>query len=247
MVLTSSTAAIGEGRDGPASGFTEEQWNDAATAKDSPYPRSKVEAERFAWGFVGLHKADLAWDLVAVNPVGVFGPVLLPPRSEAQVNTSNQLVCKILNKAFPGYPHFNVSAVDVRDCARAHFLAAVTPAARGRYIVCAGPVSMAGIAGMLLEHVPALSGLIHPPSRTLPNFVSLAAALFDPTISFRAAWNTIGEAPLVYSSAKSVADLGLVYRPLHEQFVDAARSLAAAGNGILSDPAVAAALAIKPQ
>ncbi len=245
VVLTSSVAAIGDSHNGPPGGFTEEHWNESATAKDSPYPRSKVEGERFAWGFVGLHKADLAWDLVTVNPVGVFGPVLLPPKSEAQVNTSNQLLVKILNKAFPGYPNFIVNAVDVRDCAQAHYLAAVTPAARGRYICSGGTASMAEVAGMLLQHVPELAGLIHPPTRSLPNFVSIAAALFDPTISFKAAWNSIGAPPLSYSNAKSIAELHMTYRPLHEQFVDAAKSLAAAGNGILTDRAVVAALTVK--
>jgi dihydroflavonol-4-reductase len=152
VVLTSSVAAVSESSSGVGP-FTEDNWNEAANVKESPYSRSKVEAERFAWSFVGLHKADIAWDLVTVNPSGVFGPVLLPPASEAQVNVSNQLLVKILNRSYPGYPNFALTAVDVRDCARAHLLAATTAAARGRFIVCAGETSMAAVAGILLEKV----------------------------------------------------------------------------------------------
>lgn len=90
--------------------------------------------------------------------------------------------------------------------------------------------------------MPGLAGLIHPPSRTIPNFLAIAAALFDPTVSFRAAWNRIGSPATAYDASKAARVLGLVYRPFHEQFVDAAHSLAAAGNGILTDPAVVQAL-----
>jgi nucleoside-diphosphate-sugar epimerase len=41
-------------------GWNEHAWNYAATEKEAPYPRSKVEAEQFAWQFVGMHsKVDL--------------------------------------------------------------------------------------------------------------------------------------------------------------------------------------------
>jgi hypothetical protein len=90
--------------------------------------------------------------------------------------------------------------------------------------------------------VPALAGLIHPASRTIPNFVAIAAALFDPTISFKQAWNRIGSPEAQYDTGKATRVLGLAYRPFHEQFVDAARSLAAAGNGILTEAPVVQAL-----
>ena len=167
VVLTSSVAAVGES--GPVP-LTEEHWNEAATAREEPYARSKVEAERLAWSFVGQRKADLSWDLVVINPVGVFGPVLLPPPDEAAVNVSNQLLVKILNRAYPGHPNFSFTAVDVRDCARAHLLAATVAGARGRFIVCAGAASMAAAAGMLLEHVRLL------PSSSAPFLLLFAGA-----------------------------------------------------------------------
>ncbi len=39
---------------------------------------------------------------MTINPVGVFGPVLLPINSPADVNTSNQMLMAILNKEYPG-------------------------------------------------------------------------------------------------------------------------------------------------
>jgi nucleoside-diphosphate-sugar epimerase len=89
----------------------EHAWNYLANLKDSPYPLSKVEAERFACesskrsgllsetldlgSFVGMHKSSISWDLVSVNPSAIFGPILFPPKSVAEVNTSNTVIEKV--------------------------------------------------------------------------------------------------------------------------------------------------------
>jgi dihydroflavonol-4-reductase len=107
VVVTSSTAAIApEGVKSSSSpleytakGWSEGAWNHTADVKETPYPRSKVEAEQFAWQFVGMHSKSITWDLVTVNPSAIFGPVLFPPKNRDEINTSNQLIEKILNKA----------------------------------------------------------------------------------------------------------------------------------------------------
>ena len=63
--------------------YDETGWNNSAIAtvasKGSAagpimiYLASKTLAERAAWKFVTAHKAELAWDLVVINPPWIFG------------------------------------------------------------------------------------------------------------------------------------------------------------------------------
>ena len=82
IVLTSSLAAVCEEDPTPRE-YDETSWNKAAIAavasKGSAagpvaiYSASKILAERAAWKFVAEHKAELAWDLVVINPPWIFG------------------------------------------------------------------------------------------------------------------------------------------------------------------------------
>lgn len=97
VVLTSSCAAIEEVVTEPRT-FTEDNWNTQSTqeveakGKDtSPthaYRASKTLAEREAWKFVEDHKAEIKWDLVAINPPYIFGPALQEVASAAALNMS---------------------------------------------------------------------------------------------------------------------------------------------------------------
>jgi nucleoside-diphosphate-sugar epimerase len=82
FVLTSSAAAIRENSPHPRV-YTEEDWNDAAVeavkTKGSAagpiviYLASKTLAEKAAWEFVNLHKSEISWDFVVLNPPYIFG------------------------------------------------------------------------------------------------------------------------------------------------------------------------------
>jgi nucleoside-diphosphate-sugar epimerase len=88
VILTSSAVAVFEWVTVPQV-FTESNWNNAAVeavkAKDSAvdpftvYMASKTLAEKAAWEFVAAHKSEISWDLVALNPVWIFG--VSPPLS----------------------------------------------------------------------------------------------------------------------------------------------------------------------
>ena len=92
IVLTSSVAAVREEHPTRRE-YDETSWNNAAVAavasKGSAagpvtiYLASKTLAERAAWEFVAAHKAELAWDLVVINPPLIFGVRRrsLPPRT----------------------------------------------------------------------------------------------------------------------------------------------------------------------
>lgn len=88
VVLTSSFAAIGYGHPERAAPFDETVWTDLS-GPVAAYPKSKTLAERAAWDFIEREGGGL--ELAAVNPVGVFGPVL-----GADYSTSILLVQRLM-------------------------------------------------------------------------------------------------------------------------------------------------------
>jgi nucleoside-diphosphate-sugar epimerase len=100
FVLTSSAVAILESTTVPLI-FTESNWNDAAVEAVKTqgtaagafalYSASKTLAERAAWEFVAEHKSEISWDLVAINPVYIFGVIFLLFRVLRQTLTVLQI------------------------------------------------------------------------------------------------------------------------------------------------------------
>ncbi|MBM7092927.1 NAD-dependent epimerase/dehydratase family protein, partial [Streptomyces sp. S12] len=113
----------GYGHGPRAQPFDESVWSDTA-APLAPYVKSKTLAERAAWDFVASEGGGL--ELAAVNPVGIFGPVL-----SDDFATSILLVKRLLDGALPGAPKLYFGVVDVRDVADLHLRAMTDPAARG--------------------------------------------------------------------------------------------------------------------
>jgi len=174
-VLTSSFAAIGYGRKEQQAPFTEKDWTDLNGEVVAPYQKSKTLAERAAWDFMAKEGGQL--ELSAVNPVGVFGPVLGPDYS-----TSILLVQRLMDGAMPGVPHLYFGVVDVRDVADLHIRAMTNPAAEGeRFLAVAGDfMSFQDIAKVLKSRMGASAKKV--PTRQLPNFLVRLAALRDPAI-----------------------------------------------------------------
>ncbi|KAI5860849.1 putative NADPH-dependent methylglyoxal reductase GRE2 [Durotheca rogersii] len=171
VVITSSFAAIadflGPPISNPAKVYTRDDWNpitlEAALATDNvmaTYPASKKFAEKAAWDFVKEGKGN--FELATVNPPGVYGPVLDPSQiaKPEDLNQSTVLIYDGLLK--PGLkpsdpvPSTYINLyVDVRDCARAHVLAATLPEAAGkRWFTCAGELTYQGMANYLREALP---------------------------------------------------------------------------------------------
>ena len=175
VVLTSSFAAIGYGHALQTQPFDENTWTDPAGGDVAPYVKSKTLAERAAWDF--MSKEGGALELAAVNPVGVFGPVLGPDYS-----TSILLVKRLMDGAVPGCPKLYFGAVDVRDVADLHLRAMTDPAAKGeRFLAVAGDfLSTLEIARILKRRLGAAAKRV--PGREIPNFLVRLAALRDPTV-----------------------------------------------------------------
>ena len=173
VVLTSSCGAIYYGHPLQEAPFDETSWTDL-DGEMSAYVKSKAIAERSAWDFVAAEGGGL--ELTAINPAGIFGPVL-----GVDYSPSLDLVKRLLN-GMPGCPQLYFGVVDVRDVADLHLRAMTSPAARGeRFIAVAGEcMSMLDIAKVLKARLGTAARKV--PTRQLPNWVVRLAARFDPAM-----------------------------------------------------------------
>lgn len=175
VVLTSSFAAVGYGHQPQPAPFDESDWADLGGDDLMAYTKSKALAERAAWDFIAKEGGSL--ELTAINPVGVFGPVLGPDYS-----ASILLIQRLMDGALPGCPKLNFGIVDVRDVASLHLLAMTHPAANGeRFLAVAGDFMWIREMAKVLKDRMGESAK-KAPTRELPNWLLRLASLFDPAI-----------------------------------------------------------------
>lgn len=174
VVLTSSFAAIGYGHPEQAAPFDETTWTNL-DGHVAAYTKSKTLAERAAWDFIAREGGGL--DLAAVNPVGVFGPVL-----DADYATSIQLVRRLMDGALPGCPRLRFGVVDVRDVVDLHLRAMTDPAANGeRFLAVAGDfMRVQEMALVLKSRLGDAARKV--PTRELPDWLVKLVALGDATV-----------------------------------------------------------------
>lgn len=159
VIITSSIAAIG--------GLTEDQWNqkvvDAVNEKGinaaphEKYSASKMLAEKAAWDFVEANKGKLSFDVVAINPPWIFGPML----HEGGANGSTQYLLGNVRakKTDAELIAKGGDYIDVRDVAGIDAdLLSAEGAGGQRYIASAGPFAWQQILDILNEQ-PAFPGV----------------------------------------------------------------------------------------
>jgi nucleoside-diphosphate-sugar epimerase len=214
VVLTSSYAAIGYGRDPQERPFDERDWSNP-DAGIGAYAKSKTLAERAAWDFIEREGGGL--ELAVVNPVGVFGPVLAKDYS-----TSILIVQKMLEGALPGVPKIWLGVVDVRDIADLHLRAMTQPAAAGeRFLAVAGDfLAISEIGAILKKNLGELAKKV--PTRELPDWLLRLVALFDSSV--RMAIPELGKKKNG-TSAKAIRLLGWKPRSAEESILATAQSL----------------------
>jgi len=176
VVMTSSVAAVGSGRQRDRAGkLSETNWSDLDQPIDA-YAKSKTIAERAAWDFVTAQPADRGLELATINPALVLGPPVATDHSP-----SVEVIRKLLAREMPACPRLGWSVVDVRDVAAAHIAALTAPAAAGHRYICAGPfLWIAEMADILAAHLADTGRRV--PTRRLPDLLFRVAALFDPTL-----------------------------------------------------------------
>jgi dihydroflavonol-4-reductase len=170
VVLTSSCGAIYYGHPPPTAPFDETSWT-RLEGEMSAYVRSKAINERAAWDFMAAEGGAL--ELSAINPTGIFGPIL-----GKDALSSIERVTRLL-KGMRGCPRLYFGVVDVRDVADLHPRVMTHPAAKGeRFIASSGDImSLLAIARVLRERLGDAAR--KTPTRELPNGVVRFAARFD--------------------------------------------------------------------
>ncbi|KAH8109989.1 NAD-binding protein [Phellopilus nigrolimitatus] len=149
-VLSSGAAVAGSSDRGE---LDERTWNEESVAEvrergraasqSAKYRASKALAEKAAWDFVEQHKSEISWDLVALNPPFVFGPILHEVASPAALNSSVALFYEAIltqKKTPEELAKVQVSWVDVRDVSLGHVRALEVPAAGGQRFILSGGV-----------------------------------------------------------------------------------------------------------
>lgn len=215
VVLTSSFAAIGYGHQPQPAPFDESDWTNLGGDDLMAYTKSKALAERAAWDFIAKEGGSL--ELAAVNPVGVFGPVLGPDYS-----ASILLIQRLMDGALPGCPKLNFGIVDVRDVASLHLLAMTHPAANGeRFLAIAGDFMwIREMARVLKDRMGESAKKV--PTRELPNWLLRLASIFDPAIKL--ILPELGKTKNA-TNQKAIEMLGWTPRPREDALVATAESL----------------------
>jgi dihydroflavonol-4-reductase len=195
--------------------FDETAWTNVAGPDATAYIKSKTLAEREAWDFIAREGGDL--ELTAVNPVGVFGPVLGDGYA-----ASVGFVKMLLEGKIPGCPRIWFGVVDVRDVADLHLRAMGHPAAAGQRFI-----ATAGEAMPLLEIAEVLKAALGDrankvATRRLPDWIVRLGAVFSP--SLRQLTPQLGKVRSA-SSAKARHVLGWTPRSREDAVIATAESL----------------------
>jgi nucleoside-diphosphate-sugar epimerase len=221
VVITSSFAAIlsASELDNPNRTWSEADWN-PSTYEDgikgpagTTYRVSKTLAEKAAWDFKEAEKPN--FDIVAINPPFVFGPVVHHLSSLANINTSNgNMVALIVGKWKNEIPPTGVHLwVDVRDVAKAHVEAMERPEAGGnRYFVTTGLFSNRDIVPIVRK-----------------NFPQLADKLPDDSVQGGDYPGGKIENIYKYNNSKATKELGIDWIPIEQSVTDTIQSLLQVG------------------
>jgi nucleoside-diphosphate-sugar epimerase len=214
VVVTSSVAAIsGSGKAVSGRPLDERDWSDPENTALTPYARSKTIAEQAAWEFA--RERGATEKLATVNPGAIIGPVLGPGRSY-----SLQSIERLLG-GMPGVPRIGFSFVDVRDVADLEIRAMTASGAGGeRFVAVDDFMWMSEVAAVLRERLGDDAAKV--PTRTVPNLLVRAMALFDPSV--RSVLGQLGKQTRI-SSEKARTQLGWTPRPLGDTIAECARSL----------------------
>jgi dihydroflavonol-4-reductase len=213
VVVTSSVAAIRLAAGAAKRPLDERDWTDPESPGLTPYVRSKTIAEQAAWDLVRERGEEER--LSVVNPGAIIGPLLSDDASY-----SLQMVQRLFDGT-PGVPKLGFSLVDVRDVADLELRAMTSPEAGGeRFIAATRFLWMGEVGEVLRKRLGEAASRV--PTRTIPNLLVRAMALFDPGI--RSVVGGLGKRTEL-SSDKARSRLGWDPRPIEDTIAETGTSL----------------------
>jgi len=225
VVLTSSCAAIyGDNADlkqTPNGIFTEEFWNTSSSLEHDPYSFSKTVAEKEAWK---INQKQTRWDLVVINPSFVIGPGINPHATSESFKLVKQFGDGSMKS---GAPRIGFGVIDVRDLAEAHFKAAFTPEAQGRYIISGHNTDTIGMAEALIDKY----GKDYPiPRKSMPKWlVWLVAPMVNKAMTRKWVSRNVNLS-WAADNSKGVRELDMQYRPMRDSMIDFFQQLIDSGQ-----------------
>jgi dihydroflavonol-4-reductase len=217
VVITASMSAIMYGhprtRTAP---FTAEDWTNLGGKDVHAYIESKTRAEQVAWEIAG--RLGRRADLVAINPGGIFGPLL-----DQDPGTTAALILRMMNGSVPAVPRARAIVADVRDTAALHVAAMTAPEAGGRRFPQGnGTYTLMEMAEILRRAVPERARKL--PKFELPDWFVRVYARFDREV--RDNLVEIGYHRKT-DALEAQALLGRRFIPAAETIADTARSMIA--------------------
>ncbi|KAI0826050.1 NAD-binding protein [Irpex lacteus] len=149
IIYTASNASIFDSFDPNRPSVVDEtNWNETSVpdvrAKGrnahqlAKYRASKVLAERALWEWYEQHKSVVSWDITAIHPPLVIGPLVQKYSALKDINESNLVFYDYIlsgKKSPEEVAAWQLAVVDVRDAALGHIRALEVPEAGGERII----------------------------------------------------------------------------------------------------------------
>lgn len=151
IVITSSVVAIMNSTEDPNYICDEKDWNNQTSVESSPYPHSKVLAEKAAWDWYKGKENKIK--LSIINPSFVLGRVHFKRTESFGINLVRSLISGDFHEnGAPGA--LNYSIVNIRDVADAH-IKSFELGKTGRFIVSTrDPVPLLELSEYLKKDFP---------------------------------------------------------------------------------------------
>ena len=215
VVFLSTVGAIVDGHQGENRTFDETDWTDLGKCGNF-YHKGKTLAELAAWDFIHGVENKSKMEMVAINPAGVFGPVL-----DNHYHTSVEWFRTIMHAEVPGVPRMLIPIVDVRDLVDILVKAITVPEAAGKRFICStASIPLPEFADILHQNFSKRGYRI--PNRILPDLLIRLIGLFIPKVKAVAAYLQ-WEYNLSTEQTQSV--FGWQPRPYRQTILDMAESL----------------------
>lgn len=192
--------------------LAEQYYNTTSSPTHNAYHYSKVIAEKEAWR---LHEAQTMkrWKLVTINPGLVLGPSISPNSDSGSLFLLDELM---RGKLWFGVPKLWFTTVDVREVAEAHIRATQVATANGRYILAHEDMTSFRQISLIIRNNCSASFRI--PRHEIPSIIT---RVVGPLFGLTQKWMSLNLGiRFSVDNRRSIAELGIKYRPLQETIID---------------------------
>jgi len=198
LVLTGSSASCIGGR------YDLEELDDTTFGdpeKATPYERSKILSERYAWDYVKSHPE--------LELVVILCGFILGPNPSRNPFPAGELLGAMMSRKLPFVFNMRHCVIDVRDCAAVHVLSLESPKAAGqRYICNSGEhIWVREMRDWLQEELKLFGYRL--PTFGVGRRLCMLASIFD--VRLRTVYVYLDRAPF-YNNKKLVEDLGIEFK-----------------------------------